>query len=129
MSVRSVLTAGLWSIAALGAAVIAHLAMRLVPHSTQVFSLMQTSVAILAIASLGLMVVTHHRRHGELLTHTQEEAVLLVAFGLMWFALLIGWRALQRGSDSGVGTGGVGGRPYPCSSDSVYCVVEEWTYW
>ncbi|OSD04287.1 hypothetical protein PYCCODRAFT_1433673 [Trametes coccinea BRFM310] len=112
---------------------------------------MQTSVAILAIASLGLMVVTHHRRNGELLTQTQEEAVLIVAFGLMWFALLIGWRALQqRGSDPSLGPGtdlasassraGHGGRaanegfaeqrrPYPCSSDSVYCVVEEWTYW
>ncbi|KAI0638221.1 hypothetical protein C8Q77DRAFT_418584 [Trametes polyzona] len=132
---------------ALGAAMLAHVAMRFVPHSTQVFSLMQTSVAILAIASLGVMIVTHHRRHGEMLTQTQEEAILLVAFGLMWFALLIGWRALQqRGADPGlVGTDlasasrtgrgrnaaqeGFGGRPYPCSSDSVYCVVEEWTYW
>ncbi|KAI9063200.1 hypothetical protein FKP32DRAFT_1592661 [Trametes sanguinea] len=136
---------------AVGAAVIAHLATRLVPYSTQVFSLMQTSVAILAIASLGLMVVTHHRQRGELLTHTQEEAVLIVAFGLMWFALLIGWRALQqRGFDPSMEPGtdlasassraGHGGRaanegfteqrrPYPCSSDSVYCVVEEWTYW
>ncbi|KAI0660947.1 hypothetical protein C8Q70DRAFT_1052769 [Cubamyces menziesii] len=116
---------------------------------------MQTSVAFLAIASLGLMVVTHHRRHGELLTHAQEETVLIVAFGLMWFALLIGWRALQqRGFDPNLDPGtdlasasaahagarsGNGGRsaegftgqrrPYPCSSDSVYCVVEEWTYW
>ncbi|KAI0832459.1 hypothetical protein BC628DRAFT_1346787 [Trametes gibbosa] len=95
------------------------------------------------------MIVTHHRRHGELLTHTQEEVVLLVAFGLLWFAVLIGWRGLhQRSVDryadgetslasaSQAGRGrnagaqeGFGGRPYPCSSDSVYCVVEEWTYW
>ncbi|KAI0375676.1 hypothetical protein BV20DRAFT_1008337 [Pilatotrama ljubarskyi] len=108
---------------------------------------MQTSVAILAIASLCLMVVTHHRRHGQLLTQTQEEAVLIVAFGLMWFALLLGWRALYQRSfesslagDTGVASVSQGGRgrnaaqegfakPYPCSSDSVYCVVEEWTYW
>ncbi|KAI0776083.1 hypothetical protein BD413DRAFT_260098 [Trametes elegans] len=134
---------------AVGAAVIAHLATRLVPPST-LFSLMQTSVAILAIASLGLMVVTHHRRHGELLNQEQEEIVLIVAFGLMWFALMIGWRGLQqRGFDPDVGgmtdvattsQGGRGSnaaqegftgrrRPYPCPSDSVYCVVEEWTYW
>ncbi|KAI9000975.1 hypothetical protein BD414DRAFT_405085, partial [Trametes punicea] len=76
--------------------------------------------------------------------------VLIVAFGLMWFALLIGWRALQqRGFDTNLDAGtdlasastraGRAGaaregfaeqrRPYPCSSDSVYCVVEEWTYW
>ena len=30
-------------------------------------------------------VVTHHRRHGDLLTQAQEEAVLIAAFGLLWF--------------------------------------------
>ncbi len=30
-------------------------------------------------------VVTHHRRAGNMLTHTQEEMVLITAFGLMWF--------------------------------------------
>ncbi|KAI0677535.1 hypothetical protein C8Q78DRAFT_96070 [Trametes maxima] len=111
---------------------------------------MQTAVAILAIAAMGLMIVTHHRRNGALLTQTQEEAVLITAFGLMWFALLLGWRGLQqRGFDpsrgantnlaspsqAGAGRGAAQdgftgqGRPTWCSSDSVYCVVEEWTYW
>ncbi|TBU59105.1 hypothetical protein BD310DRAFT_925704 [Dichomitus squalens] len=122
--------------------------MMLVPNSVQTYSLMQTAVAILAIASLAVMVVTHHRRDGALLTHTQEEMVLIAAFGLMWFAVLLGWRAFQqRGIDPGTAantdlasaTGRSANkynegftperRPYPCRSDSVYCVVEEWTYW
>ncbi|KAI0719518.1 hypothetical protein C8T65DRAFT_635585 [Cerioporus squamosus] len=135
---------------AAGAAGIAHLVMRLVPSSVQTYSLMQTAVAILAIASLGVMVVTHHRRNGNMLTHMQEEMVLITAFGLLWFAVLLGWRAMQQrtmspgdaaGTDlasaSRAGRGAnpynegftPGRRPYPCSSDSVYCVVEEWTYW
>ncbi|KAH9853425.1 hypothetical protein C2E23DRAFT_103743 [Lenzites betulinus] len=73
---------------ALGAAVVAHLATRLVPPSTQVFSLMQTREKHLHCCSACGRIVTHHRRHGDLLTHTQEEAVLLVAFGLLWFGTL-----------------------------------------
>ncbi|KAI0750841.1 hypothetical protein C8Q80DRAFT_534359 [Daedaleopsis nitida] len=126
-----------------GAAGIAHLVIRLVPSSVQTYSLMQTAVAILAIASLAVLVVTHHRRAGDLLTIMQEEMVLITAFGLMWFAILLGWRAYQQ---RGVAPGDAAGadlaspsrtgregftpdrRPYPCSSDSVYCVVEEWSY-
>ncbi len=111
--------------------------------------------------------LTHHRRSGSFLSQTQEEVVLIAAFGLMWFgtqpcplarthipyrahvtAVLLGWRAFQqRGIDPGEAantdmasaTGRTsnrynegftpGKRPYPCRSDSVYCVVEEWTYW
>ena len=29
-------------------------------------------------------VVTHHRRNGDMLTHAQEETILIVAFGLLW---------------------------------------------
>ncbi|KAI0722936.1 hypothetical protein C8Q76DRAFT_793930 [Earliella scabrosa] len=73
-----------------------------------------------------------------------EEMVLITAFGLMWFAILLGWRAFQqRGIAPGNAAGSAlagepgqysegftgGKRPYPCRSDSVYCVVEEWTYW
>ncbi|KAI0774311.1 hypothetical protein C8Q74DRAFT_824732 [Fomes fomentarius] len=132
---RSALYAG-------GAVVLAHLVARLVPDSVQTFSLMQTAVAILAIASLAVMVVTHHRRAGNMLTHTQEEMVLITAFGLMWFAILLGWRAYQQrgiapgeaantplaSGSQGYNEGFTSGkRPYPCSSDSTYCVVEEWT--
>ena len=65
-------------------------------------------------------------------------------------AILLGWRAFQQrtmspgeaaGTDlaSATRAGSTanpysegftpGRRPYPCGSDSVYCVVEEWTYW
>ena len=61
-----------------------------------------------------------------------------------WIAILLGWRAFQqRGIAPGNAAGSAlagepgqysegftgGKRPYPCRSDSVYCVVEEWTYW
>ncbi|RPD67125.1 hypothetical protein L227DRAFT_569309 [Lentinus tigrinus ALCF2SS1-6] len=57
--------------------------------------------------------------------------VLITAFGLLWFAVLLGWRAMQQRTMSPGDAAGFtpGRRPYPCSSDSVYCVVEEWTYW
>ncbi|PIL37186.1 hypothetical protein GSI_00878 [Ganoderma sinense ZZ0214-1] len=146
-AMRSTLYAG-------GAAVVAHLVMMLVPSSVQTYSLMQTAVAILAIASLAVMVLTHHRRSGSFLSQTQEEMVLIAAFGLLWFevgriaAVLLGWRAFQQrginpgeaaNTDLASATGRTsnrysegftpGKRPYPCRSDSVYCVVEEWTYW
>ncbi|KAH9936947.1 hypothetical protein B0H21DRAFT_57646 [Amylocystis lapponica] len=111
--------------------------------------MMQSSVAMLALASLAVLVVTHHRRDGHLLTQGQEEAILIGAFGLFWFAVLIAFRAFgQRGINSGAAgevsleratqagrqemghePGFTGGRrPYPCSSDSYYCVVEEWVF-
>jgi hypothetical protein len=57
--------------------------------------------------------------------------------------MLIAWRAFSRGSDLGPAgdidfpvasaggresgfSGGI--RPYPCSSDDIYCVVEEYTF-
>lgn len=63
-------------------------------------------------------------------------------------AILLGWRAFQQrginpgeaaNTDLASATGRSSNeynegftaekRPYPCRSDSVYCVVEEWTYW
>ncbi|KAM5532299.1 hypothetical protein V8D89_014057 [Ganoderma adspersum] len=103
--------------------------MMLVPSSVQTYSLMQTAVAILAIASLAVWRQGPHPPQEKriLPLADQEEMVLIAAFGLMWFAVLLGWRAFQqRGINPGFTPGK---RPYPCRSDSVYCVVEEWTYW
>ncbi|KAL6299691.1 hypothetical protein BKA93DRAFT_741817 [Sparassis latifolia] len=75
--------------------------------------------------------------------------ILIGAFGLFSFAVLIALRAFrQRTMDPGQASetslaGAMregraksamepgftrGRRPYYCSSDAAYCVVEEWTY-
>ncbi|KAJ7180103.1 hypothetical protein C8R43DRAFT_870767 [Mycena crocata] len=111
-----------------------------------VFHLTQTSVAILAVSAVIYLITMHHRREGHLLTQTQEEMVLVFCFGLFWFAVLLGWRALRvqgshvESSASGETrvapvkrerqapgmTGQV--RPYPCSIDDVYCIVEDYSF-
>ncbi|KAG5651430.1 hypothetical protein H0H81_008660 [Sphagnurus paluster] len=125
-------------------------------HPQDAFHLTQTSVAILAISSLMFLVTMHHRRDGQLLSRAQEEMVLISGFGLLfvgkrqsievsrcqysysdksWIleAVLLAWRA--RSAVSGPGDLDVAGRqresrwPYPCSSDDIYCVVEDYTYW
>ncbi|KAH9077357.1 hypothetical protein EDB83DRAFT_2349659 [Lactarius deliciosus] len=68
------------------------------PSNLHVFALAQTSVAILAIGSLMIFVVTHHRRNGQVLTQDQEEMILIGAFGLFWFG--------KSSSVSGVRVGG-----------------------
>lgn len=96
------------------------------------------------------LVTLHHRREGHLLTQGQEEILLIGGFGLFWVAALLAWRAVtHRGVDMGL-AGAVDSiaagtqptvarklaaaftpeslRPYPCSSDDIYCVVEEWSY-
>ncbi|TFK43518.1 hypothetical protein BDQ12DRAFT_675104 [Crucibulum laeve] len=126
---------------------IGHFATKLL-SSPYAFHLTQTSVAILAIAGLIVMVTLHHRREGQLLTQTQEEMVLIGGLALFWVVTLVAWRALtQRGGDTSV-AGGLGFaktspaaarqediydaysyRPYPCSPNDDYCVVEEYSYW
>ncbi|KAJ7129654.1 hypothetical protein C8R44DRAFT_777334 [Mycena epipterygia] len=111
-----------------------------------VFHLTQTSVAILAVSGLIFLITMHHRREGHLLTQTQEEFLLISCFGLFWMAVLLGWHALgaQRGnpsstsglmSDARVQAGmrerpatpmGQQVRPYPCSIDDAYCIVEDY---
>jgi len=114
------------------------------------FTLAQTSVAILAIGSLMVFTVAHHRRSGQVFTQEQEEMILIGAFGLFWFALLVAWRAIRQQwsfeGEMGIGggvpnaprrqpgfTGAAGGRggykPWPCSRYDVDCVVEEWSYY
>ncbi|KAI9512177.1 hypothetical protein F5148DRAFT_1164534 [Russula earlei] len=121
------------------------------PSNMRAFTLAQTSVAILAIGSLMLFVVTHHRRSGQVFTQDQEELILIAAFGLFWFAFLVAWRAIrqQRSFEGELGIGGApptnprrqpgftarggggGGRykSWPCSRFDVDCVVEEWSYY
>jgi len=110
--------------------------------SLHAFHLTQSSVAILAILSMICFVTMHHRQEGRLMTQTQEEMVLICAFGLFWVAALIAWRAFShQGVDLGRAAGvdipmasasrqePEGIRPYPCSSDDLYCIVEEYTFW
>ncbi|KAF8897547.1 hypothetical protein BD779DRAFT_386240 [Infundibulicybe gibba] len=99
--------------------------------SLNLFHLTQTSVAILAIAALMFLVTMHHRRDAHLLTQTQEEMVLIGGFALFWMASLLAWRGFSsHGSDLSYGSGGgrAGFGSSPCSSDDVYCMVEEYTY-
>ncbi|KAI0045292.1 hypothetical protein FA95DRAFT_1468584, partial [Auriscalpium vulgare] len=107
----------------------------------------QAAVALLATASLMIYIVSHYRRIGPVLTDSQEELILVSAFGLFWLALLVAWRAVRQGSPLAYGhvgdIGGVStaaspprrdtgftgkGGPWPCSSDDVICVVEEWSF-
>ncbi|KAK7695404.1 hypothetical protein QCA50_000040 [Cerrena zonata] len=123
---------------AAGVALCAHGLTWVLPDTLYVFTTLQSSVAILALASLAVLVVTHHRREGGLLTQTQEEAILVGAFGLAWFAILVGIRAYKRldmdpspaaythGTQRG---GGSRAKSYPCDSDSLYCIDEEWTWY
>ncbi|KAJ7638826.1 hypothetical protein FB45DRAFT_903963 [Roridomyces roridus] len=106
------------------------------------------SVAILAVGGLIYLIAMHHRRDGGLLSQNQEETILIVGFGLFWMAVLLGWQALKAGSSTEVPIRGLEGvpagtqgvrrerpvglprpvRPYPCSYDDAYCVVEEYTF-
>jgi len=116
------------------------------PSNMHVFTLAQTSVAILAIGSLMIFIVTHHRRNGQVLTQDQEELILIGAFGLFWFAFLVAWRALwqRRSTDGELGISGLPAprrqagftgnnrnryKTWPCSPYDVDCVVEEWSYY
>ncbi|KLO14970.1 hypothetical protein SCHPADRAFT_287356 [Schizopora paradoxa] len=74
---RSVAIAGL---AILGA----HQLIRHLPDTVHILTLTQTSVAIVALSSLMLFTVAHHQRGGRMMTQTQEEMVLIGAFGLFW---------------------------------------------
>ncbi|CAL1700587.1 unnamed protein product [Somion occarium] len=131
---------------AAGVALAAHLLTWILPDTLHVFTTMQSSVAILALASLAVLVVTHHRREANLLTQTQEEMILIAAFGFAWFAILVGIRAFRRlgadpgpaahtnaahasGSDVGAKGGSGWRKSYPCDSDSLYCIEEEWTWY
>lgn len=63
-------------------------------------NLTQTTVALLALAAVTILVVAHHRTQGQFLTQTQEEMVLIGAFGLFWLALLVTLRVIrQRGGE------------------------------
>ncbi|KAJ7283637.1 hypothetical protein C8J57DRAFT_1053257 [Mycena rebaudengoi] len=118
-----------------------------------IFHSTQASVAILAVAGVIFLVAQHHQRNGHLMTHTQEEMVLIFCFGLFWLCVLLGWHGLRarEGSprSSGemdiasamtqvatrerLGKASVAGfrgqvRPYPCNVDDLYCVVEEYTF-
>ncbi|KDQ64513.1 hypothetical protein JAAARDRAFT_28151 [Jaapia argillacea MUCL 33604] len=125
------------------AAFVGHMIVYMLPQSLQIFTFTQTSIAILAICSLMVLVVAHHRRHGEVLSQTQEEMILIGAFGLFWFAILIALRAFRAEDGAGTAmarapsraTGGRQRAPFTgrrrswCHPDDMYCVVEEYSYY
>jgi len=132
------------AVASVAAALFVAHVVSLIVSFFHVFHLTQTSVAILAVSGLIFLITLHHRRDGHLLTQTQEEMVLVFSFGLLWMAVLLGWRALRAGTNTrsleavSAGTpavrrerpAGMPGqvRPYPCSIDDAYCIVEEYTF-
>ncbi|KAJ7228660.1 hypothetical protein GGX14DRAFT_554733 [Mycena pura] len=106
------------------------------------------ALSILAVS--GLILTMHHRLDWQLLTQTQEEALLIFCFGMFWMSVLLAWRALRAHGGGGAGVpggsaeiyearrqgtvrgAGMGSsrqlRPYPCSIDDAYCIVEEYTF-
>jgi len=124
----------------------------MMPHSLLAFSMIQTMVALLALGTVIFLVLQHHEREGQLLTHAQEEMILMGAGGLFWIAVLIAFRAYrQRGGEMGVSTGSLSppgartgaslrdtprnraaaaaARGSPCDENGRYCIVEEWMYY
>jgi len=119
-------------------------------NSLRAFHLTQTSVAILSIAALMFLITLHHKQGGRLLTQTQEEMVLIVGFAMFYIAVHLAWRSLTQShrvaeKEVGIVTAAAATthatdldgtveqftdrqRPYPCTMDDVYCVVEEWTF-
>jgi hypothetical protein len=111
--------------------------------SLYAFHLTQTSIAILGISGFMLLIAMNHRRgEGEnhhVLTQMQEEMLLIMGFSLLYIAISLGWRAttgrgtvpetspLAHGGEA-PGRGGGRSRPYPCSDDDIYCIVEEYSY-
>ncbi|KAF7292466.1 UBIQUITIN-CONJUGAT-2 domain-containing protein [Mycena chlorophos] len=108
-----------------------------------IFHLSQAGLAMLAVAGLIYLITMHHRQDGQLLTQTQEEALLIACFAVLWMSVLVGWNALRGGEATGGEklpqqaaelreirrSGGMREmRPYPCTADSDYCFVEEY-YW
>jgi len=115
-----------------------------------IFHLTQAALSILAVGGLMYLLTMHHRLDWQLLTQTQEETLLIFCFGMFWMSVLLAWRALRAQGGSGAGVpdgsaeiyearrqGAVRGagmdssrqmRPYPCSIDDAYCIVEEYTF-
>jgi len=76
-----------------------HVIMKFMPQSIQILHLTQTSVTIIAIAALVFLVVLHHRSEsGRVLSQTQEEMIIIAAFGAFWFAFLIAMRTFNQSS-------------------------------
>ncbi|KAI0347565.1 hypothetical protein BDW22DRAFT_1352040 [Trametopsis cervina] len=111
---------------------------RFVPSTAHAYSLLQTVVAFLALASMAVFVVMHHRQEGRLFTQTQEEMILVGGFGLLCLALIVAKRAwseqsigIEKASTvGGIEAGFTAGRlPFPCREDAAACIVEEWSWY
>ncbi|TFY54069.1 hypothetical protein EVJ58_g9079 [Rhodofomes roseus] len=84
-TVRSVTSAAL-------AAFAAHFLTGMIPHTMHTYNLLQSSVAMLALASLSIL-------NGQFLSQTQEEVILIAAFGFFWLGTIpgIAWSKSIRG--------------------------------
>ncbi|KAI0092665.1 hypothetical protein BDY19DRAFT_496876 [Irpex rosettiformis] len=123
--------------AAGGAALVAWVISRFVPANAHAYSLLQTAVAFLALASMAVFVVMQHRQENRFLSDMQEMAILVGGFGLFVLALLVAQRALSEqvvGIEESSIVGRIpagltaGRRPFPCSPDAIACIVEEWSW-
>jgi len=95
------------AIAATAAVGVGHLVTKLVsPQSSQ---LLQSLVAVVAIAALVFLVVTHHRQEGQILTQPQEEATLIGGLALLWIVIVLSWR-IMSGDGGSSRSRGYGGR-------------------
>ncbi|KAJ7068288.1 hypothetical protein C8F01DRAFT_1117621 [Mycena amicta] len=97
-----------------------------------IFHFSQAVVA--ALIAIGLMYLIT-RQEGHSLTQKQAEALLIGCLAVVWMSVLVGWQAALR--DGGIehiderpstGAGMRELRPYPCTMESEYCVVEDY-YW
>ncbi|EJD53781.1 hypothetical protein AURDEDRAFT_157026 [Auricularia subglabra TFB-10046 SS5] len=116
----------------------AHLGARRLPPRLDFIASMV--VALLALAAVVLLVIAANRRRADVLTQTQEEMVLLFAFGLFWFCILLVLRWYAGGvglvaaapAVPGGATGHITSRTplgMPCTGPNVrLCIVEEWSF-
>jgi len=139
---RSTIAAGL-------AVAAGHQFLHRLPDNFYAFTMAQTSIAIIALSAIMLITVAHHHRRGQAMTQTQEEMLLIGAFGLFWLAVLVALRAFgQRDDPTALDHGlmpartaagdayrrTVRSRPeasssWACGGDAYRCVVEEWGYY
>ncbi|KAL9712727.1 ubiquitin-conjugating enzyme E2 H [Leucoagaricus gongylophorus] len=109
--------------------------------SVYALHLTQTSVALLAIASLIVLVTVHNRRGAEFLSQTEQEMILVGGIALFWIAALVAWRGFRGESSissslanpttmvANSKAGSKFSNDWPCGPNDVYCMVEEYNYW
>jgi len=116
-----------WAATAVVVVSIAHYGTKLV-SSLHAFQLTQTSIAILCISALLFMIMMHHRRDGQLMSHSQEEMALIGIFALFWIVLLVAWKFFtnkQSGVSTDLHSDLLTSKDF-CSGEGIYCIYEEY---